>query len=80
MNTRKKLCEAEQLINYLASALDGQHDDTYPLEVQTGAKALALARFKEYKMATTEKWNHVDWELASTFPNGGITIYPKIKK
>jgi len=81
MNTYKKLRVAEQLINYLASALDGQNDPKYPLEVQLGAKKLALARFEEYTLVTTEKWKHVDWELASSLDaDGTITIFPKTKE
>ena len=76
----QRLEDADRLINCLASALDGQNNDKFPVEMQIIAKDTALDRFEEYKMQSIEKWQPVDWEMVSEITDEGFVISIKAKE
>jgi hypothetical protein len=77
---KEKLEIVEDLINYLASALYGQNNNKNPVEMQEIAKKMALTKFEKYEMILQEKWQPVEWELASEFTDEGIVISVKVKE
>jgi len=68
LNVQTKLEEAEQLINYLASALEGQHNERFNLTVQLMGRDKAMIKFMKYDMMTCNKWKSRLWKLKAEFP------------
>lgn len=77
---KEKLGVAEDLINYLASALFGQNNDEYPVEMQLIAKENGFTKLMDYEMLLRDKWTPVTWELVSEFTDEGIVISVKAKE